>query len=66
MTRTVDGLDLIQRLGQQYEEALKAAGLVPERREDRRDGGRPDRHHPPARDVHARELHGGQHARHRA
>lgn len=66
MTRTVDGLDLIQRLGQQYEEALKAAGLVAEHRDDRRDGGPADRYRPPAREAHARDLRGSAHARHRA
>lgn len=64
MTRTVDGLEVIQRLGQQYEAALKAAGLAPERRDDRRDS-HADRYREPARDVHARGPRAGD-TRHRA
>lgn len=65
MTRTADGLEIIQRLGQQYEEALKAAGFASGPRDDRREG-HADRHRQATRDMHARELHAGGRTRHRA
>lgn len=65
MTRTVDGLEIIQRLGRQYEEALKAAGFTPGPRDDRRDGPA-DRYRQTSRDVHAGEPRAGKHTGHRA
>ena len=65
MTRTVDGLEIIQRLGRQYEEALKAAGFAAGPRQARRDGAA-DRHRQTPRDVRASEPRAGKHTGHRA